>query len=194
MLHGPFSFGAGGRCLRHPLPPPSTSLPQGTGSSSRRVSRVPRPLEPRPFEAIRYARASSLLSNMPPSIPEAHRALVDGDACKFLAKIVIDSPQETWSWKDRAIWRVKGEAITCLGNIIEKMDEKELRSRLGEEVIKAIAHIRDNDEAPLAQRDQGTFTLRRYKAAADHCCVVPFCKEILVHEPGGSNGGEVRSV
>ncbi|KAG8942672.1 hypothetical protein FRC04_003573 [Tulasnella sp. 424] len=101
------------------------------------------------------------LSNMPSSIPEAHRALVDGDACEFLSKIILDSPQETWSWQDRAVWRVKGETITCLGNIIEKMDETELRSRLGEDVVKAIAEIRDNAEAPQAQRDQGTFTLIR---------------------------------
>ncbi|KAG8942670.1 hypothetical protein FRC04_003571 [Tulasnella sp. 424] len=38
------------------------------------------------------------LSNMPSSIPEAHRALVDGDVCEFLTKIILDSPQETWSW------------------------------------------------------------------------------------------------
>ncbi|KIO17385.1 hypothetical protein M407DRAFT_32943 [Tulasnella calospora MUT 4182] len=43
------------------------------------------------------------LSNMPVSVPEAHCALVEGGACEFLAKIILDSPQETWSWKDRAI-------------------------------------------------------------------------------------------
>ncbi|KAG8942671.1 hypothetical protein FRC04_003572 [Tulasnella sp. 424] len=130
------------------------------------------------------------LSNMPSSIPEAHRALVDGDACEFLAKIILDSPQETWSWQDRAIWRVKGEAITCLGNIIEKMDEMELRSRLREDVVKAIVEMRDNSEVPLAQRDQGTFTLIRYKAAACRCGVVPFCAEKLVQDPESSTARE----
>ncbi|KAG8965572.1 hypothetical protein FRC05_003222 [Tulasnella sp. 425] len=130
------------------------------------------------------------LSNMPSSIPEAHRALVDGDACEFLAKIILDSPQETWSWQDRAIWRVKGEAITCLGNIMEKMDGTELRSRLREDVVKAVLEMRDNSEAPLAQRDQGTFTLIRYKAAAGRCGVVPFCAEKLVQDPESSTAQE----
>lgn len=130
------------------------------------------------------------LSNMPTSIPEAHSALVMGGACEFLAKIVLDSPQETWSWKDRAIWRLKGEAITCLGNIIEKMDQSELRSHLREEIIKAIADIRDNTEAPLDQRDQATFTLLRYKAATDRCKAEPLCKERLGQEPVDPNAGE----
>ncbi|KAG8928143.1 hypothetical protein FRC01_006406 [Tulasnella sp. 417] len=134
------------------------------------------------------------LSNMSTSVPEAHRALVTGGACAFLAKIVIDSPQDTWSWKDRAIWRVKGEATTCLGNIIEKMDQAEVRSRLNEGIIKAIADIRDNKEAPLMQRDQAAFTLRRYKAAAGHCDVEPLCKERLAQEPEDLSGGEGQDV
>ncbi|KAG9041787.1 hypothetical protein FS837_011739 [Tulasnella sp. UAMH 9824] len=135
------------------------------------------------------------LSNMPTSIPEAHRALVMGGACEFLAKIILDSLQETWLWQDRAIWRIKGEAITCLGNIIEKMDQTELRSRLNEDAIKAIAVIRDNTEAPLVQRDQATFTLRRYKAAAGRCDVEPLFKEALGQEAEHSNrepGQDVR--
>ncbi|KAG8928676.1 hypothetical protein FRC01_005565 [Tulasnella sp. 417] len=114
------------------------------------------------------------LSNMPPSVPEAHRALVEGSACEFLAKIILDSPQESWSWKDRAVWRVKGEAITCLGNIIERMDETELRAHLHEGTVKSIAEIRDNVEAPEAQREQAIFALQRYEATADRCAVVPF--------------------
>lgn len=134
------------------------------------------------------------LSNMPASIAEAHHALVVGGACEFLAKIILDSPQETWLWEDRAIWRIKGEAITCLGNIIEKMDQTELRSRLSENTIKAIADIRDNTEAPLVQRDQATFTLRRYKAAAGRCDVEPLCKHTLGQEAEGSNGEQGQDV
>ncbi|KAG8924065.1 hypothetical protein FRC00_005528 [Tulasnella sp. 408] len=119
------------------------------------------------------------LSNMRASIPEAHRALVKGGACEFLAKIILDSPQETWLWQDRAIWRIKGEAITCLGNIIEKMDQSELRSHLREDIIKAIADIRDNTAAPLVQRDQAMFTLLRYKTVAGCGDVELLCKERL---------------
>lgn len=134
------------------------------------------------------------LSNMPASIPEAHHALVTGGACEFLAKIILDSPQEAWSWKDRAIWRVKGEAITCFGNIIEKMDQAELRLHLREDSIKAIGEIRDNTEAPLVQRDQATFTLRRYIAAAARCSMELLCKEMLAQEPEVSNDEEGQNV
>ncbi|KAG8912856.1 hypothetical protein FRC00_003616 [Tulasnella sp. 408] len=122
------------------------------------------------------------LSNMPVSNPKAHRALVEGGACEFLVKVILDSPREVWSWEDRATWRVKGEAITCLGNIIEKMDQSTLRSHLREDIIKAIADIRDNVEAPLAQRDQATFTLLRYETAAGCYDVEPLCKETLGQE------------
>lgn len=125
---------------------------------------------------------------MPTSAPEAHCALVMGGACEFLAKIILDSPQETWLWRDRAIWRIKGEAITCLGNIIEKMDQPELRSHLREDIVKTIADIRDNTEAPLVQRDQAMFTLVRYKAAAGCRNVEPLCKERLKPEPVDPNG------
>ncbi|KAG9041788.1 hypothetical protein FS837_011740 [Tulasnella sp. UAMH 9824] len=127
------------------------------------------------------------LSNMPASLPEAHLALVEGGACEFLAKIILDSPQETWSWRDRALWRLKGEAITCLGNIVERMDGAELRLHLSEDIIKAIAQIRDNPEAPLVQRDQASFTLQRYRAAAMGGSVEPLCKELLAQKQG-SNG------
>lgn len=131
---------------------------------------------------------------MPASTPEAHRALVEGGACEFLVKVILDSPREIWSWEDRAAWRVKGEAITCLGNIIEKMDHSTLCSHLRGDVIEAIADIRDNMEAPLAQRDQATFTLLRYKAAAGRYDVEPLCKERLAQEPVDPNGEEDQRV
>ncbi|KAG9022166.1 hypothetical protein FS837_006566 [Tulasnella sp. UAMH 9824] len=117
------------------------------------------------------------LSNMPPTIKEAHRALVDGGTCGFLLKIVNYPVSPVWVWQDRDVWRAKGQAITCLGNIIERMDETQMRGHITKEMIEAVVTIKTNDEAPLSERDHAKFTLQRYTTAADRCGIEPYYRE-----------------
>ncbi|KAG9042801.1 hypothetical protein FS837_010373 [Tulasnella sp. UAMH 9824] len=109
------------------------------------------------------------LSNMPRHIKIAHRALVQGRACEFLAKIILCPVSVTWKWSDREAWRAKGQAMACLGNIIENMNESQMREHVTWDMIKSVLNIKMNDEAPLSERDHATFTLQRYRAAADRC-------------------------
>ncbi|KAG8921247.1 hypothetical protein FRC01_000346 [Tulasnella sp. 417] len=117
------------------------------------------------------------LSNMPPDIGAAHRALVGGDTCAFLVKIVNHPVSQIWEWQEREIWRAKGQAITCLGNIMEKMDGSQIRDHVKKEMIKFVVEIRTNEEAPLAQRDQAKFTLQRYTAVANRWGIEPYWRE-----------------
>ncbi|KAG9010277.1 hypothetical protein FRB90_007883 [Tulasnella sp. 427] len=137
------------------------------------------PFSPDHLELFGILEPLLWLSNMPKSIPEGHQALVEGGTCEFLSKIILAYPQESWSLQERGIWRIKGEAMTCLGNIIEKMNAAEELSRVQEDVVTAIVKIRDNEDAPSMQRDQAIFTLRRYKAAAVKNGVSPRCGEQL---------------
>ncbi|KAG8900014.1 hypothetical protein FRC00_000128 [Tulasnella sp. 408] len=109
------------------------------------------------------------LSNMPRHIEIAHRALVQGRACEFLAKIILCPVSATWQWSDREDWRAKGLAMACLGNIIERMDEAQMHEHVTWDMIESVLNIKMNDEAPLSERDHATFTLQRYMAAADRC-------------------------
>ncbi|KAG8896216.1 hypothetical protein FRC00_006266 [Tulasnella sp. 408] len=117
------------------------------------------------------------LSNMPPTIKEAHRALVDGDTCGFLLKIIYYPMPLIWTWQDRDVWRAKGQAITCLGNIIERMDESQMRDHVTKQMIDAVVAIKTNEEAPLSERIHAKFTLQRYTAAADRCGIEPYHRE-----------------
>ncbi|KAG9042194.1 hypothetical protein FS837_011170 [Tulasnella sp. UAMH 9824] len=117
------------------------------------------------------------LSNMPANILKAHRALIGGEACRFLGAIITDTRSPGWQWRDRAEWRAKGEAMTCLGNIIERMDESELRDHVPKTVLDAVVALKENEEAPLTQRGQAIFMLQRYTVAADRCGVEPHHRE-----------------
>ncbi|KAG8921248.1 hypothetical protein FRC01_000347 [Tulasnella sp. 417] len=117
------------------------------------------------------------LSNMPSAIKAAHWALVDGGTYSFLAKIVDYPVSPTWVWQDRDIWRAKGQAMTCLGNIIERMDGPQIRGHITKEMIDSVVAIKTNEEAPLAQRDQAKFTLQRYTAVAERCGIEPYYRE-----------------
>ncbi|KAG8921246.1 hypothetical protein FRC01_000345 [Tulasnella sp. 417] len=119
------------------------------------------------------------LSNMPRHIKVAHRALVRGHACKFLATIIPYQVSATWEWHERERWRAKGQAMTCLGNIIERMDESQVRDHVTKEMIDSVVAIRTNEEAPLAQRDQAKFTLQRYTVVADRWGIEPYYREEL---------------
>ncbi|KAG9017470.1 hypothetical protein FRB90_001187 [Tulasnella sp. 427] len=107
------------------------------------------------------------LSNMPEHIVVAHEALVQGGSCDFLANIIHRPLPQATPIENRFIWRAKGLAMTCLGNIIERMAHKELKNHIKRETIEAVVAIKGSCETPLVQRGQAIFMLQRYTIAAD---------------------------
>lgn len=67
--------------------------------------------------------------------------------------------------------------MTCLGNIIQRMDRSQLCDYVTKEMIDSVVAIKTNKEAPLAQRDQAKFTLQRYTVVADGCGIEPYYRE-----------------
>ncbi|KAG9042198.1 hypothetical protein FS837_011174 [Tulasnella sp. UAMH 9824] len=107
------------------------------------------------------------LSNMPQHIVEARQALVQAGACDFLASLIVLPIPPGSSTDNRSLWRVKGEAMTCLGNIVERMDYKELSRYITQELIKAVVVIKESIATPLVQKGQAVFMLQRYTTTAD---------------------------
>ncbi|KAG8946763.1 hypothetical protein FRC04_011419 [Tulasnella sp. 424] len=137
-----------------------------------------------PSDSLRLLEPLLWLSNIPSDIKVAHRALVQSGACNFLAKIIPYPVSLTWKWEERDIWRAKGQAMTCLGNIIERMDESQLHEHVTKRMIDDVVAIKTNEEAPEAQRDQATFTLQRYQIVAGRCGIEPYYRE-LPNKPRG---------
>ncbi|KAG9042802.1 hypothetical protein FS837_010374 [Tulasnella sp. UAMH 9824] len=129
---------------------------------------------------------------MPENVAQAHHALIGGDACRFLGSILTNTQLSEWTWRDRAGWRAKGEAMTCLGNIIERMNETELREHVPKAVIEAAVAMKESEEAPLTQRGQAIFMLQRYTAAADRCGVEPYHREEAPTLENEQEGAEVQ--
>ncbi|KAG8928077.1 hypothetical protein FRC01_006483 [Tulasnella sp. 417] len=117
------------------------------------------------------------LSNMPQHIVEAHQALVHGGVCKFLANLIVYPVPPGSPIENRSIWRAKGEAMTCLGNIVERMDHKELCQHITREVIEAVAAIKESIATPLVQKGQAVFMLQRYTITADRFRITCYHRE-----------------
>lgn len=128
-----------------------------------------------PYQALSLVERLLSLSNMRVKEGQIHRALVEGGACEFLAHVLhytgaLDS-------KDRGLWRAKGLAMTCLGNIIERMNKEQLSSWVKEEMITSVVAIKEEEEVPLVQKGQAIFLLQRYTLAADRLGVQHFHRE-----------------
>ncbi|KAG8937689.1 hypothetical protein FRC00_002373 [Tulasnella sp. 408] len=67
--------------------------------------------------------------------------------------------------------------MTCLGNIIERMDEGQLCDCVQEEMVASIVAIKGNATVPLVQKGQAILLLQRYTLAADRVGVEPFYRE-----------------
>ncbi|KAG8898311.1 hypothetical protein FRC00_003004 [Tulasnella sp. 408] len=117
------------------------------------------------------------LSNMPQHIVEAHQALVQGGACDFLASLIVLPIPPGSSTDNRSLWRVKGEAMTCLGNIVERMDYKELSRYITQELIKTVVVIKESTVTPLVQKGQAVFMLQRYTMTADRFRMICYHRE-----------------
>ncbi|KAG9040467.1 hypothetical protein FS837_000577, partial [Tulasnella sp. UAMH 9824] len=83
--------------------------------------------------------------------PEAHNALTDSGACEFLFEVMrwTVPPESDYQYRD--ICRAKGEALTCLGNICEFMEAKELEAMVSKEMMDCVLSIRDSKSMPTVQ-------------------------------------------
>lgn len=109
---------------------------------------------------------------------QAHRTLVVGGACGFLA-CVLQPRKWDPTTQDRGLWRAKGLAMTCLGNIIEMMDEEECREHVTKKMVESIVAIKQHGDVPLVQKGQAIFTLQRYTLVAECWGIQPYYREIL---------------
>lgn len=117
------------------------------------------------------------LSNMPQHIVEAHQALVQGGACNFLSSLIVLPVPPGSPIENRSLWRVKGEAMTCIGNIVERMDYKELCQHITRELIEAVVAIKESIATPLVQKGQAVFMLQRYTITADRFRITCYHRE-----------------
>ncbi|KAG9017468.1 hypothetical protein FRB90_001185 [Tulasnella sp. 427] len=130
-------------------------------------------LQPGRSDNLRLLEPLLWLSNIRENAEVTHRALTDGGSCQFLAKIVATPVSSTFVWGERDTWRAKGQAMICLGNIIERMDASQLREHVTEDMICDMVKIYTDDAAPLSERDHARFTLQRYTAATDRSGAKP---------------------
>ncbi|KIO23660.1 hypothetical protein M407DRAFT_214165 [Tulasnella calospora MUT 4182] len=129
------------------------------------------PLTSPPYRNYRVIESLLWLSNTRRHFWKISLALIQGGACEYLAQILsYDDPK---SRSHRTFWRSKGLAMTCLGNIMERMDREELGCHVGKRVIASAVGIRDDCDAPTVQKGQAIFMLQRYSIVANQCGMVP---------------------
>ncbi|KAG9049984.1 hypothetical protein FS837_008334, partial [Tulasnella sp. UAMH 9824] len=63
-------------------------------------------------------------------------ALIRGGTCEYLARVLsCDNPN---GGSEGALWKAKGLAMTCLSNIIERMDREDLRRHISKGLIASV--------------------------------------------------------
>ncbi|KAG8922973.1 hypothetical protein FRC01_013381 [Tulasnella sp. 417] len=128
-----------------------------------------------PYEPLGLVERLLSLSNAKVMKEQICHALSNGGACEFLARALHHTG--VLSSDDRGLWRAKGLAMTCLGNIIERMNEEQFSSCIKEEMIALVVTIKEDGKVPLVQKGQAIFLLQRYTLAADRFGVRPFHRE-----------------
>ncbi|KAG8922974.1 hypothetical protein FRC01_013382 [Tulasnella sp. 417] len=131
-----------------------------------------------PYEPLKLVERLLWLSNTKSPLEDSeqiHRALVMGGACGFLTYVL--SHTGALDPQDRGLWRAKGLAMTCLGNLIERMGREECHKSITKEMINAVVATKEDEGVPLVQRGQAIFTLQRYTVAADRCGIQPYYRE-----------------
>lgn len=128
-----------------------------------------------PYEPLEVVERLLWLSNIKHNTEEVHHALLEAGSCNFLAHVLTYTgglkPQ------DRGIWRAKGLAMTCLGNILEKMDWVQLHDHVTAEMIQIILKIKVGGDTPMVQKGQSIFLLQRYTLVADRYGIEPYYRE-----------------
>lgn len=101
--------------------------------------------------------------------------MVKGNACGLLVHVL--SHTGDWAPHDRDLWRAKGLAVTCLGNIVEQMSKRQLFDYLTGEMIDAVVPLKESEDAPLGQKGQAICTL-----AANRWAIQPHYREERVFQ------------
>lgn len=123
------------------------------------------PLISPPYKIYRVVASLLSLSNTRRHSRKTSVALIQGGTCEYLAQIL--SCDDPGSRSHRTFWRAKGLAMTCLGNIMERMDREELRRHVAKGVIESAVSIKDDHDTPMVEKGQATFMLQRYNLAAN---------------------------
>ncbi|KAG9048545.1 hypothetical protein FS837_012614 [Tulasnella sp. UAMH 9824] len=155
--------------------PPSTFSIAMSAALEKGMVQLDSPKASSPYEPLGLVEHLLSLSNSKMMGEQIHRALVDGSACEFLAHSLDYSGGLDAS--DRGLWRAKGLAMTCLGNLVERMDKEQFCNRIKKEMITRVIAIKEDGEVPLVQKGQAIFLLQRYTLAADRLGVQPFHRE-----------------
>ncbi|KAG8955186.1 hypothetical protein FRC04_009644 [Tulasnella sp. 424] len=133
---------------------------------NRGISQFDHPPDPtNPYKPLRLVERLLWMSNIPPraaAMEQIHRAMVNGGGL---------APQ------DRGLWRVKGLAVTCFGNIVERMNPRQLDKHITEDMFDAVVAFKEREDAPLVQKGQAIYTLQRYSKAADRWGSQPYYRE-----------------
>lgn len=154
--------------------PPSTFRGALSGALKEGMLRLNSP-SPNPYEPLGLVERLLWLSNIRVKEEKIHRALVEGCACEFLGHAL----KYTGNLEpgDRGLWRAKGLTMTCLGNMIERMDKEQFCDCVQEEMVTSVVAIKEDGAVPLVQKGQAIFLLQRYTLAADRVGVQPFYRE-----------------
>ncbi|KAG9049981.1 hypothetical protein FS837_008331 [Tulasnella sp. UAMH 9824] len=128
-----------------------------------------------PYEPLEVVERLLWLSNIKQNTEEVHHALLEAGSCNFLAHVLTYTgglkPQ------DRGIWRAKGLAMTCLGNILERMDWVQLHGHVTAGMVRIILKIKVGGDTPMVQKGQAIFLLQRYTLVADRYGIEPYYRE-----------------
>ncbi|KAG8923768.1 hypothetical protein FRC01_012358 [Tulasnella sp. 417] len=133
------------------------------------------PLTSPPYKDYRVIESLLWLSNTRRHFWRTSVALIEGGACQYLARVL--SSDDPASRASRIFWRAKGLAMTCLGNIMERMDGKELSQHIGKGIIHSATRVKDDWDAPIVQKGQAIFMLQRYTRIAHQCGVEPLYQD-----------------
>ncbi|KAG8944929.1 hypothetical protein FRC00_010356 [Tulasnella sp. 408] len=115
------------------------------------------------------------LSSTRRHVRKTSRALIRGGACEYLAQVLsCDNPN---GGSEGALWKAKGLALTCLSNIIERMEREDLRRHVTRGLIASVVSIKKGRNTPTTQKSQAVSLLQRYTQVANQCGVEPFYRE-----------------
>lgn len=105
------------------------------------------------------------LSRMPHRAPR-HAMLIAG-VLDFLHQIADIHVPDLEQPDYRLIYRSKGDAINCIGNLFDSMDLEEWEQFVPSGVVDTLRQILTNDDLPLTLRSQAGDVMARHGAASD---------------------------
>ncbi|KAG8954844.1 hypothetical protein FRC04_010327 [Tulasnella sp. 424] len=103
------------------------------------------------------AFGAAALSNMSPHIRAVRQAFHRSGAWGFLGRVVNYPMPQGSHFGSRDMWIIKGDAITCIGNIMKQMDAFEFNRQIIGTLVASVGAICEDEEAPLEERTQALY-------------------------------------